>query len=324
MFRILSATFVLWVCLRGTALADVLYTVEELLPLPGFPIAHAYSVNDSGQVVGYSYLPATYFPGTIAVVEPAQIAPMFWDGGTATALAAPSGGTVFVANDINNSGQIVGQGHGCNLSCDQPDDDTGFISLLNGSGNWATVAPGSLASVPLNGPQCHQDDFLTAISDTGYMTSLAGGISSPNMSTDLCGLDVSALYESGLMLTDIGYVHDPLIDFFYDQGSPIAVNDRAWVVVPSCTGDVTGYALSGNSFGFTPPVPLPLEVSDQVAASICGLVGGEIHDKDMNALGQFIVNVGDRAFLYSPVPAPGTLALLGLVLFPLAWRFGRA
>ena len=302
MFRILSATFVLWVCLRSTALADVLYTIEELLPLPGFPIAHAYSVNDSGQVVGYSYLPETYLPGTNIIVEPAQIAPMFWYGGTATALAAPSGETVFVANDINNSGQIVGQGHGCNLSCDQPDDDTGFISLLDGSGNWATVAPGSLASVPVNGPQCFQDDFLTAISDTGYMTSLAGGISSPNMSTDLCGLDVSVLYESGLTLTDIGYVYDPFVD-----------SVRQWVVVPSCSGDLAGYTFFGS-----------VGVSDQVAASICGLVGGEIHDKHMNALGQFIVNEGDRAFLYSPVPAPGTLALLGLALLPLAWRLRRA
>ena len=306
----------------GQALATT-YTIQELLPLPGFDIAHAYSVNDSGQVVGYSYLPATLLPGTFIVIEAAQIAPMFWYDGAATALAAPSGRTVFIASDINDSGQIVGQAHACDINCNQPNADTGFMSNFHGSGGWVTVAPGSLASLPIGDPQCYQDDFITRISDTGYMVSYSGGISSPNMSSDLCGLNVSALYESGLMLTDKGYVYDPLVD-----------SNHQWVIVPSCTGDVRGYVLSGSSFGFSPPV-MKAEVSAQIAHSICDLVADEIHDKVTNASGQFIVNDGDKAFLYTPcsefpgggstggcfpgpgtfpAPAPATLALVAIGL----------
>ena len=324
MFRIPSATFVLWVCLRGTALADVLYTIEELLPLPGYTIAHAFAINDSGQVVGYSVLPEHGGPpGEFDTF----VSAVLWDQSGVALNISPfiASNTGYIALDINNSGQIVGQVTGCQFGCSFVSGN-GVIGPFVGSGNWATVAPGSLASVPtlLPGvPQCHQDDSLTGISDTGYMTSLAGGISSPNMSTDLCGLDVSVLYESGLMLTDIGYVYDPIVD-----------SARQWVVVPSCSGDVTGYALSGNSFGFTPPVP-SLEVSDQVAQSICDLITGPIHDKVINESGQFILNVGNQAFLYTPcspfpgggstegcfpgpgafpAPEPTTLALLAMAL----------
>ena len=115
------------------------------------------------------------------------------------------------------------------------------------------------------------------------------------------------LYESGLALSSFGYLFDPFVDFFYDQGNPIAVNSRQWVVVPSCTGDINGYAISGGIFDH-PSVRLPLEVSDQVAAGICNLAAtGELHDKQQNDSGQFILNVNNRAFLYTPCsPFPGS------------------
>ena len=57
MFRMLGAALVLWLCFHGAVLASPLYTIEELLPLPGHTTAHAHALNDSGQVVGYSYMP---------------------------------------------------------------------------------------------------------------------------------------------------------------------------------------------------------------------------------------------------------------------------
>lgn len=64
--------------------------------------------------------------------------------------------------------------------------------------------------------------------------------------------------------------------------------------------------------------------SRSIEATICNLAStGYLKNKFQNASGQMIVNVpGDsflwdvpgRAFLYTPVPEPGSLALLGAVL----------
>lgn len=88
-FRILSATFVLWLCFRGTAIADVLYTLEESLPLPWYAVAHANAINDSGQGP-VRFAQSAYLPWL------GECHPLGW-----TAKGAAQ-------NDINNSGQIVG------------------------------------------------------------------------------------------------------------------------------------------------------------------------------------------------------------------------
>ena len=294
--------------------ADPLYTVVELLALPGQVKVHANAVNDSGQVVGYGLTPA---PGAAFLIRP-----MFWDQGAAVALSGPN----INALDINNSGQIVGISAVCDL-CNVR-EGFGSITGQGGSGTWSTVAPGSSAQMPV-AERLFFDGMLHAISDSGHMLSGNGfvdvpprGLHSPNPGVSaLNGLNILEFYESGVTLTSIGYLFDPIVDFFYDdQGNPIAANSHQWVLVPSCTGDVTGYAMSPGAFGVT-SVPLPLQVSTQVSAGICDLAASSVlHNKLQNASGQFIVNVGDRAFLYTPASEPETLTLLCVGLLALRLR----
>jgi hypothetical protein len=322
MFRMLGTTLVLWLSLCGSALADELYTIEELLPLPGHTTARALAINDSGQVVGYSYMPGPE-PGSDFH---AVIAPMLWEGGSGSTLMEPSLWSVFVATDINNQGQIVGIHSICQGFCQQPEDGVGF-----GAG-WGNVLfkAGRFTELP-GGVQCAvQDEFLYAITDSGYMLvngEVIHGLVSPNAGVPpACGFTFLEVYESGLALTTQGYLFDPLVD-----------GRHQWVVVPTCSGDVTGYKVAADRQ--VPAVVLRVEVSDQVAAGICGLVGGQIHDKMQNESGQFILNVGDQAFLIPCSPFPGggstegcfpgpgpfpgpesaTLALIGIGLAGLAF-----
>lgn len=312
MFRILGAALVLWLSFHGAVLAGPLYTVEELLPLPGYTIAHANAINESGQVVGYSYAPG---PDPEAEAFGALVSATFWDQQGAWNIGAGGGTVAFNAIDINDVGQIVGIVR-VNDNFPQP-DDSGAIGGQDlgsgGSGNWATLAPGSFAPMPITSQGCFVDNMLYAISSTGYMLGGFGSgsgptsIHSPNLDTFLCGLDVLQLYESGLALTGYGYVFDPLVD-----------GSRQWVVVPTCAGEITGHMISPGSFG-VPSVISPLEVSSQIAAGICDLAADAFtRDRHRNTSGQFIVNVGDRAFLFTAIPEPSTLALLGIGLAGLA------
>jgi hypothetical protein len=100
----------------------------------------------------------------------------------------------------------------------------------------------------------------------------------------------------------------------------------------------SGVALTPDGYVFDPLIDGERQwvISPTCPEGLCD----EVHDKQMNASGQFILNVGNRAFLYTPfsefpgggstegcfpgpgafpAPAPATLALIGIGLAGLAF-----
>lgn len=311
------------------ARAEPLYIIQELLPLEGDTVAHANALNDKGQVVGYSFgvISEPTFEGEGITT------PTFWDVGAASSinplpLELSSPGSQMNALDINDAGQIVGF-RGVGTSGFWQPTENGFIPDADGWGLWATLAPGSSAPMPATDQRCAIEPWFTQISGTGYMVGVDGfwfsssatSLYSP-YSGVICGLEVLSLYDSGLALTDLGYLYDPLVDVITDGDVVEEVNQRMWTLVPSCTGDLHGYATmpnlstDGASIPSSVPYPTTWQVSSLIAEQICGMADGSIHNKLMNAHGQFILNVGDRAFLYTPmtVPEPATLALFAIAL----------
>src|SRR5262247_999294 len=90
-------------CLLAAKAASAAYIVQELFPLAGDFKAHAFALNASGQVVGYS----RDADGTNSAV--------FWQaGGPAVNLSPTASPTFsFIPLDINDVGQVVGYGADC-------------------------------------------------------------------------------------------------------------------------------------------------------------------------------------------------------------------
>ncbi|HLJ94646.1 MAG TPA: hypothetical protein VKU02_15780 [Gemmataceae bacterium] len=83
--------------LSGEAQAQPAYTYSTL-DVPGYYITLAASVNDAGQIVGYS---STF-------LAPSNRHGFLYSGGTYTTIDVP-GAVDTLANGINASGQIVGR-----------------------------------------------------------------------------------------------------------------------------------------------------------------------------------------------------------------------
>jgi hypothetical protein len=217
-------------------------------------------------------------------------------------------------SDINDLGQIVGVGASCE---GLPDGPCGGISseinigmglvafpfsTANGYGPVAWVAPGSPAGLPIV-RTCATDGIGLHISNAEY--TIGRALVSPNLGVfvgSLCGTGVTQLYENGIAVIPSGFLYDPFVD---------SLNARAWVVAPTCSGNEDAYLYVGG--------PVGPSVSDDGKATICDLVAsGFVRNRQENASGQIIVNVGDRAFLYTPVTEAGNLALLGSALTCLA------
>jgi probable HAF family extracellular repeat protein len=291
------------------AIAAPIYHVQELFPLPGHVEVHANALNAAGQVVGFSRSARGF---TEAVL---------WSGATVQNLrTSPFLDAGFAANDINDLGQIVGISVFCEVLgfCGpivERNIGMGPVAFpfpipFGGSGATAWVAPGSSVGVPVV-PHCSLDNFALHISNAGYTVGNGGGqpgggLVSPRGGplNDPCDTGVTQLYENGPAVIPSGFLYDPIVDL----GNPFGPQ-RAWVVAPTCTGDDPAHLLNSN-------VP----VSDDVKATICDLVAsGFVRNRQENASGQIIANVGDRAFLYTPVSEPGNLALLGSALTCLAF-----
>ena len=88
------------------ALAGPIYLAEQLLPLSGDIFVQARAINAVGEVVGYSRSPE------------GRNSAVLWDDGDVIDLSpGATMGLGYVANDINDVGQIVGAGYVCEPSC---------------------------------------------------------------------------------------------------------------------------------------------------------------------------------------------------------------
>jgi len=92
-----SLTFAGLIITLNSQVAEATYQFTLLESL-GSSVSNAYAINNSGQVVGWSY--ANNFSSTQRA--------MIWNGNTANELNKLDNSYAGIANDINNSGQVVG------------------------------------------------------------------------------------------------------------------------------------------------------------------------------------------------------------------------
>jgi hypothetical protein len=269
------------------------YHVQQLLPLPGDSKAHAISLNAGGQAVGWS----RNNDGTTSAV--------LWDGGVVLNLSPGSRPDIsYIAADINDLGQIVGFGVAC--SSDRCDEPFGFhVGPWMGDGPWAALAPGSSAPLPTV-EKCGTDSKALLVSNAGY-TYVQTAVNSPH-SDSLClgslpgGRSVVELYENGVIALTDGFLYDPFVDYItLSTGTEFDVGRRMWLLFEGCANGKHADLSDVHSF----------QVSDTLRAEMCGFINsGYSRDRQQNASGQFIQNIDGRAFLFTPVDAPGTLMLL--------------
>jgi probable HAF family extracellular repeat protein len=274
------------------ALAGPIYLAEQLLPLSGDIFVQARAINAVGQVVGYSRSPE------------GRNSAVLWDDGDVIDLSpGATMGLGYVANDINDVGQIVGAGYVCEPSCPE------FVpiplsagSRVEGSGPEAWLTPDSTANVPILA-DCLLDDAEIMISNSGRTASV-GGVSGVTAGDDACISWPMGLLEDGVAIIPEGYLWEEPADAPIRPGG-IPNGFPTWVVVPSCVdASISPYSFYGH-------VPL----DGRVRTDVCGLVASSYSRNRLeNASGQFFINADGRAFLFTPMPEPGSLALVAIAL----------
>jgi hypothetical protein len=209
-------------------------------------------------------------------------------------------------------------------SCGTVFEPSGVTSSL-ATGAWFTTVYADSPPIYPTDPINAGDGSIYRISNAGYMngaTQFFGPfVSSPN--TDVAGInpfelgsyrDPIELYENGVAATPLGFLYDPIVN----APDLEIFGERRWVIAPTCSDGAPAYLPSSSDPSTGSPVP------DDIKQEICDLVAtGFSRSRTQNARGQLIVNVGDRAFLYTPVPEPSALALLGIAFAGLGFARRR-
>jgi hypothetical protein len=265
------------------ATAAPVYTVEELLPVEADVAAQAMALNANGEVVGFS-VNALGIPSALK-----------WRGGTTEVLYPATEGTEgrewsgAKAFDINDVGLAVGVGLVYVEHYPKPPP-----YVFGGAGPilWRID---NTAFFP---PKCNQDDDARKISNAGVVLNDSGCVYSVDPA-DAAFLETRdavgrRLYENGLVLNDAGNLGQalwgPLPDSPWDDR-------RFWAE--------TDLSTCGS----------PASEDSPWDDYICELARtGYERSRTLNARGQYIVNKDNRAFLYTPVSEPPSLATACLLL----------
>jgi hypothetical protein len=141
----------------------------------------------------------------------------------------------YVANDINDLGQIVGSFTSCDTN---PCGNVvhGWIPPGNAVDPWAALAdPTSPVGLPSLSYSCGPPtvgEFARLVSNNGYVAG-SNSLSSPLGSEFgivqgpmTCGTHVLELFENGVAVTPLGFLYDPVVGFL--EGDEY--DARIWVI----------------------------------------------------------------------------------------------
>jgi hypothetical protein len=262
------------------AAAAPVYTVNELLPVDGDVAVQAMALNARGDVVGFSV-------NALGIASALK-----WQGGTTEVLYPATEGRDWrgaKAFDINDAGLAVGAGLVYEEHYPKPP------SYVVGGAGPIVWRIDNTAFFP---PKCNLDDDARKISNAGVLLTASGCVYSVDPA-DAAFLETRRavgrlLYENGLVLNDAGNLGQalwgPLPDSPWDDR-------RFWAETKlSKCGSLTSEDAPWDDY-------------------ICGLARtGYERSRTRNARGQYIANKDNRAFLYTPVSEPSSLATACLLL----------
>ncbi|MGD8451926.1 MAG: PEP-CTERM sorting domain-containing protein [Phycisphaerae bacterium] len=338
--RSLSLLAAIMMALSAPALASVSYTITDLGTLTSVPYSNARTLNENGQVGGYSAGADHYSRA------------FFWEDGVMTDLGLFSAQASF-AWDMNSSGQMAIRTVGPDSAWVWDNGSVTYISPLpGGSSNEAYGINDAGQVAGRSATSVGQRAFLWDDGSLWSLGTLGGNYSSAhdiNNAGQVAGTSANAsgvwhafLWDDGVM-TDLGTLGGP-------SSAGIAMNDAGHVVGRSWLPEGGPYraflyrdgAMANlGSLGGEFADALGINNLDQVVGHSL-LAGGaqrafiwddgvmtDLNDllvdggawelteaADINDAGQIVgvgyINGDEHAFLLTPVPEPATLSLLSL------------